>query len=96
MLDTKHDKLVRHRWEYTRSSDLNQRIVPSITNKNCLEADVMRTRNGLCILILDVAAEDRPVVPSVTFYRLLSAAWRGTLFRGRHIPVEKWKESLEY
>ena len=56
----------------------------------------MCARNGLCILTLDVRTECRAVVASVTFYEAVVSRLEKTSFRGRHIPVEKWKDSLEY
>ena len=54
----------------------------------------MRARNGLCVLAIDVSAEDRSIVATIRFDAVVSGLEK-TLFR-RHIPVEKWKESLEY
>lgn len=57
----------------------------------------MRARNGLCILTLDVFAENRPVMSTVALLQEADVSrLEKTVFRGRHIPVEKWKDSLEY
>lgn len=81
----------------SRSSHLNQRIVPPIANKNRLEADVMRTGNGFRVLTFDVFIENRPIVSTIALWQDVGVSSpEMALVRGRHIPVEKWKVSLEY
>ena len=57
----------------------------------------MRTGDGFSVLTFDVFIKNRPVVSTVALWQDfgVSSAEVG-LDKGRYVPVEKWKVSLEY
>ena len=80
-----------------QGAHLDQRIVPPIANEYRLKADVTRTGNGFGILTFDVFVENRPVVSTIALWAKLGISNpEMALDNGQHVPVEKWKVSLEY
>lgn len=57
----------------------------------------MGTGNGFSILTFDVFVEYRPIVSTIALWQFSDFSGLDTTEeKGRHVPVEKWKLSLEY
>ena len=57
----------------------------------------MRTGNAFSILTFDVFVENRPIVSAVALWQHSGVSSPNMAsVKGRYVPVEKWKDSLEY